>query len=55
MIAVTHIDSDIADIYHNNEIHCHEIVFHKHESINYNVMKNEVINTICYLLNKKRY
>ena len=88
MIALTHIDSDIADIYHDNEIqvtnmivdvlknndicsdnlfekvhiiigvvenYCHEIVYHKHESINYDVMKNEVINTICYLLNKKRY
>lgn len=88
MIALTHIDFDIADIYHNNEIqvtnmivnvlkrndicfdnlfekvhiiigivenYYHEIVYHKHESINYNVMKNEVINTICYLLNKKRY
>lgn len=88
MIALTHMDSDIADIYHDNEIqvtnmivnvlksndicsdnlfekvhiiigivenYCHEIVYHKHESINYNVMKNEVINTICYLLNKKRY
>ena len=37
------------------ENYCHEIVYHKHESINYNVMKNEVINTIWYLLNKKRY
>lgn len=88
MIALTHMDSDIADIYHDNEIqvtnmivnvlksndicfdnlfekvhiiigivenYSHEIVYHKHESINYNVMKNEVINTICYLLDKKRY
>lgn len=88
MIALTHMDSDIADIYHDNEIqvtnmivdilenndicsdnlfekvhiiigivenYCHEIVYHKHESIHYNIMKNEVINTICYLLNKKRY
>lgn len=88
MIALTHMDSDIADIYHDNEIqvtnmivdvlksndicsdnlfekvhiiigivenYCHEIVYHKHESIHYDVMKNEVINTICYLLDKKRY
>lgn len=88
MIALTHMDSDIADIYHDNEIqvtnmivdilksndicsdnlfekvhiiigivenYCHEIVYHKHESINYDIMKNEVISTICYLLDKKRY
>lgn len=88
MIALTHMDSDIANIYHENEIqvtnmivdvlknndicsdnlfekvhiiigivenYCHEIVYHKHESINYDVMKNEVIKTICYLLDKKRY
>ena len=88
MIALTHMDSDIADIYHDNEIqvtnmivdvlknndicsdnlfekvhiiiglvenYCHEIVYHKHESINYDVMKDEVIKTICYLLDKKRY
>ncbi len=88
MIALTHMDSDIADIYHDNEIqvtnmivdilksndicsdnlfekvhiiigivenYCHEIVYHKHESIHYDIMKNEVINTICYLLDKKRY
>lgn len=88
MVALTHMDSDIANIYHENEIqvtnmivdilksndicsdnlfekvhiiigivenYCHEIVYHKHESINYDVMKNEVIRTICYLLDKKRY
>ena len=88
MIALTHMDSDIADIYHDNEIqvtnmivdilksndicsdnlfekvhiiigivenYCHEIVYHKHESIHYDIMKNEVISTICYLLDKKRY
>ena len=88
MIALTHMDSDIANIYHENEIqvtnmivdvlknndicsdnlfekvhiiigivenYCHEIVYHKHESINYDIMKNEVIKTICYLLDKKRY
>lgn len=88
MIALTHMDSDIANIYHENEIqvtnmivdvlknndicsdnlfekvhiiiglvenYCHEIVYHKHESINYDVMKDEVIKTICYLLDKKRY
>ena len=25
---------------------CHEIVYHKHSSINYEVMQNEVINLI---------
>lgn len=88
MIALTHMDSDIANIYHENEIqvtnmivdvlknndicsdnlfekvhiiigivenYCNEIVYHKHESINYDVMKDEVIKTICYLLDKKRY
>lgn len=88
MIALTHMDSDIAEIYHDNEIqvtnmivdvlknndicsdnlfekvhiiigvvenYCHEIVYHKHDSINYDVMKDEVIRTICYLLDKKRY
>lgn len=88
MIALTHMDSDIANIYHENEIqvtnmivdvlksndicsdnlfekvhiiigivenYCHEIVYHKHDSINYDVMKDEVISTICYLLDKKRY
>ena len=31
---------------------CHEIVYHKHESINYDVMKKEVINIIINVLKK---
>lgn len=84
MIALSHLDSDIADIYHENEIvvtknvanillsngikcdnllekvhiiigivenYCHEAVYHKHKSIDYVVMKKEVINVICCMLN----
>jgi AcrR family transcriptional regulator len=29
---------------------CHEIVYHKHEKIDYNVMKNETINLIVNML-----
>ncbi len=29
---------------------CHDIVYHKHENINYNTMKNIVINEIIHLL-----
>lgn len=29
---------------------CHDIVYHKHENINYNAMKNIVINEIIHLL-----
>lgn len=32
------------------ENYCHEIVYHKHSILNYDVMKNEVINVICHLL-----
>lgn len=32
------------------ESYCHEVVYHKHEEINYNVMKEEVINLITNLL-----
>lgn len=32
------------------ENYCHEIVYHKHSILNYDVMKNEVINVICYML-----
>lgn len=31
---------------------CHEIVYHNHEKINYNVMKNEIVNIIKNILNK---
>lgn len=29
---------------------CHEIVYHAHKSLNYDVMKKEVINIVLYLL-----
>lgn len=32
------------------ENYCHEIVYHKHSILNYDVMKNEVINVICHML-----
>ena len=83
MIALSHLDDDIANIFHDKEIkstekivevlhnngintpnlfekvhiiigivdnYCHEIVYHKHSKINYEIMKKEVISTICYLL-----
>lgn len=31
---------------------CHEIVYHKHSELNYEVMTNICINTIIYILNK---
>lgn len=33
---------------------CHEIVYHKHEELNYEIMKKEVIHLIEGLLNEKR-
>ena len=32
------------------ENYCHEIVYHKHSILNYDMMKNEVINVICHML-----
>ena len=32
------------------ENYCHEIVYHKHSILNYDVMKNEVINVIFHML-----
>ena len=29
---------------------CHEIVYHKHEQLNYDIMKKEVINLITSML-----
>lgn len=85
MIALSHLDEDIAEIFHDKEImttkrivevlksnqintdnlfekvhiiigivenYCHEIVYHKHESINYDVMKKEVIKIISTILNQ---
>lgn len=31
---------------------CHEIIYHKHENMNYDVMTNIVINNIKTLFNK---
>lgn len=30
---------------------CHEVVYHKHSNLNYDMMKKDVINSIIYLLN----
>lgn len=29
---------------------CHEVIYHQHPTMNYDAMKEEVINTLCYLL-----
>ena len=29
---------------------CHEVVYHKHNELNYDVMKEEVVNTIISIL-----
>ena len=83
LIAMSHLDEDIAEIFKNNEIEmtdkivtifknsniqlknieekvhiaynlidilCHEIVYHKHEKINYDVMKRQVVSCIVSLL-----
>lgn len=83
LVTMSHLDSDIADIFHKRAIdttkaiietlngnhittensfekvhiiigivdnYCHEIVYHKHSKINYEIMKKEVISAICYLL-----
>lgn len=83
LMAMSHLDEDVSNIFKNNEIkmtdrivkifenndiylknskekihiivgiidnYCHEVVYHKHSSINYEVMQNEVINTIKNIL-----
>ena len=83
MMALAHLDEDIAQIFHDKEMvttkkivevleknkidsnnliekvhiiigivenYCHEIVYHKHTSLNYNFMKQEVINVITNIL-----
>lgn len=80
---MSHLDEDIAKIFHDKEImtteiivktlnnygidkenlfekvhiiigivenYCHEIVYHHHEVVNYEVMKNEVIKIISSIL-----
>lgn len=83
LVAMSHLDDDIAEIFKNSEfemtekivellknnginienmrekVHiiigivenlCHEIVYHKHSKINYDIMKSEVINIIIKML-----
>ncbi len=83
MIAMSHLDSDIADIFHDKEVvatekivevlsengirsaglfekvhivigivenYCHEVVYHRHSKIDYDIMKNEVIRIIINIL-----
>mgnify|MGYP000115797069 FL=1 len=83
MMALSHLDEDIAQIFHDKEMvttkkivevleknkidsnnliekvhiiigivenYCHENVYHKHTSLNYNFMKQEVINVITNIL-----
>lgn len=83
MMALSHLDDDIAEIFHEKEltftnkivsilkynnfnednieekVHiviglidnlCHEIVYHKHDSINYDVMRDEVIKAVISIL-----
>lgn len=87
MMAMSHLDDDVAQIFHereitmskkivsileynniklnniNEKVHiiiglvdnlCHEIVYHKHDSINYDIMKQEVINIIMNTLKSMR-
>ena len=87
MMAMSHLDDDVAQIFHereltmskkivsileynniklnniNEKVHiiiglvdnlCHEIVYHKHDSINYDIMKKEVINIIINTLKSMR-
>ena len=86
LLAMSHLDEDIAEIFKNNEIEmtdkivtvlknnnihlknieekvhiaynlidslCHEIVYHKHEKINYDVMKRQVVSCIVNLLSNE--
>jgi AcrR family transcriptional regulator len=83
LIAMSHLDEDVSNIFNNSELEmtekivsllennnihitnarekvhiavglidnlCHEIVYHKHENIDYNLMKDEVINIIVHIL-----
>lgn len=86
MIAMSHLDNDISEIFNKREIEtteqivtilnknniitenlyekvhiiigivenlCHEIVYHKHKTINYDIMKKEVIKIIENILNNQ--
>mgnify|MGYP004633129437 FL=1 len=83
MLALSHLDSDIAEIFHQKELdtttvivktlkennissenlfekvhivigivenYCHEMVYHHHKTMNYDVMNKEVIKIITYIL-----
>lgn len=83
MVALSHLDEDIAKIFHDKEVmtteiivdtlnsygikqdnlfekvhiiigivenYCHEIVYHHHEMVNYEVMKEEVIKIVSSIL-----
>ncbi len=83
MVAMSHLDQDIAEIFHKKEIdttkaiietlnenhittenlfekvhiiigivenYCHEIVYHHHQTMNYDIMKKEVIKIITNIL-----
>lgn len=86
MVALSHLDEDIAIIFHDKELettnkivdvlkennfdidnmaekvhivvgivenYCHEVVYHKHFMINYDIMKHEVIQLIKFTLSNK--
>lgn len=83
LLAMSHLDDDIAKIFNDSEykttekivnllecnnihiqnprekvhiiwgiidIFCHEVVYHKHSKMNYDIMQNEVISIIMYIL-----
>ena len=83
MVALSHLDEDIAKIFHDKEVmtteiivetlnsygikqdnlfekvhiiigivenYCHEIVYHHHEMVNYEVMKEEVVKIVSSIL-----
>lgn len=83
LVAMSHLDNDIANIFKNSELEmteqivsfleknniymknaqekvhiayhmidylCHEVVYHKHEKIDYDVMKNEIISIIIDMI-----
>ena len=33
--------------------YCHEVAYHKHESLDYNIMKDNVLKTINFIVNEK--
>ena len=49
-LKTTHLNEKVHLIIGIVENLCHEIVYHKHSSLDYNVMKQEVINIIINIL-----